>query len=289
MRYRSAALLLGAILGLLPLLASAQTSLWRVSDGRHSLLIGGTVHALGEADYPLPAAFDRAYAEAARLVFETDMAAIEDPAFQRDMAERLSYGEGRQLRDDLRAETYRELQAWCEAHGIPMSLVDHLRPPMVSLVVMMDELQRLGIAGQGVEEYFYRRAQADGKALSALETPRQQLAFIASMGCGQEDALIRNSLRDARDAAGMMGRLKAAWRAGDAAALARLGIAPLRREHPGLYRELLVRRNQAWLGSLRAFLDTPETELVLVGALHLVGEDGLLALLRRHGYRVEAY
>lgn len=274
---------------LLPGLALAQSALWRVSDGRHQLLIGGTVHALGAADYPLPSAFERAYGEASRLVFETDMAVISGVEFQLDMGERLSYtGEG-SLRDDIDAETYRALQAWCEEHGIPMAVVDRLRPPMVSLVVMMTELQRLGIAGSGVEEYFYRRAEADGKALAALETPREQLAFLAGMGCGQEDALIRNSLRDARNAAGMMAELKTAWRAGDAAALERLGIDPLRREHPGLYRDLLVTRNRAWLGPLEALLATPETELVLVGALHLVGEDGLLALLRRRGYRVSAY
>ena len=83
-----------------------------------------------------------------------------------------------------------------------------------------------------------------------------------------------------------------AWargREGDKAALVSLGIEPMQEEFPAIYHSLLVDRNQAWLPQVDAMLQTAETELVLDGALHLVGEDGLLAELARKGYTVQAY
>ncbi len=270
----------------LPSAALAGTSLWQVRDGDRVMYLGGTVHVLAAADYPLPEAFDRAYEQADRLVFETDMQAINSPAFQLQMMQRLTYNDGRSLKDELGARAYGALQAYSHKRGLPMAMLEQFRPAMVSLVIVMTELKRLGINGTGVDEHFYRRARNDGKAVGQLETPQAQLAFIAGMGRGQEDALILNSLRDAEQVAEMMAGMKAAWRSGDLVQLAKLGLEPMRRDYPGLYEELLVKRNQAWLGKLERMLKNPDTELVLVGAMHLVGREGLLEQLRARGYKI---
>ena len=274
------------VLLLLSAAALAETSLWRVRDGDRVMYIGGTVHVLSASDYPLPEAFEQAYGKADALVFETDMQAINSPEFQLQMVQRMTYGDGRTLRDELGEKAYRALQAYSQKRNLPMAMLDQFRPAMVSLVIVMTELERLGINGTGVDEHYYRRAQADGKPTLQLETPQAQLEFIAGMGRGQEDALILNSLRDAEQVEEMMREMKAAWRSGDQARLARVGLEPMRRDYPGLYRDLLVKRNQAWLARLEHLLKSGDTELVLVGALHLVGREGVLAQLRARGYEV---
>ncbi len=266
--------------------ALAETSLWQVRDGERTMYLGGTVHVLAAADYPLPAAFDRAYAQADRVVFETDMQAINSPAFQLQMMQRLTYDDGRGLRDELGTRAYDALQAYSRKRNLPMAMLERFRPAMVSLVIVMTELERLGINGTGVDEHFHRRARADGKPVGQLETPQAQLEFIAGMGRGEEDALILNSLRDAEQVATMMSRMKAAWRSGDLAQLEKVGLEPMRRDYPGLYENLLVKRNQAWLGRLEGMLKNAGTELVLVGAMHLVGHEGLLEQLRTRGYEI---
>ncbi|MCF6362411.1 MAG: TraB/GumN family protein [Gammaproteobacteria bacterium] len=264
----------------------AETSLWQVRDGDSVMYLGGTVHVLAAADYPLPEEFDQAYEQADRLVFETDMQAINSPAFQLQMVQRLTYNDGRSLKDELGAKAYDALLAYSRKRSLPMAMLEQFRPAMVSLVIVMTELERLGINGAGVDEHFYRRAQADGKPVSQLETPQAQLEFIAGMGRGQEDALILNSLRDAEQVADMMSKIKAAWRSGDRAQLVKLGLEPMRHDYPALYQDLLVKRNQAWLVKLERMLKNADTELVLVGALHLVGHEGLLEQLRARGYKI---
>ena len=80
-------------------------------------------------------------------------------------------------------------------------------------------------------------------------------------------------------------RPPAAWRSGDTAALARLMTGEYE-DFPDLYRRLTVDRNRAWVGRLAALLNDRDDYLVVVGALHLVGPESVVDLLRQRGYQV---
>ncbi|MDT8384760.1 MAG: TraB/GumN family protein [Gammaproteobacteria bacterium] len=269
--------------------AFAETSLWRVSKGDHSLFIGGTIHVLRETDYPLPAAFDKAFAAATTLIFETDVAATEDPVFAQQMMQRLMYTDGRSLQDGLSPAVYRQLEKFCAERGVPIVMFQQMRPPAAALTLMMMELQRLGISNAGVDSHYYQRAQAEHKIIGELETPAEQLEFLAGLGEGREDDFVRYSLKDMQQLETVMRDLTEAWRTGDQAKMAQLSLDELRREFPLIYRQLLVERNNNWVPRIEALLNDPATELVLVGALHLVGNEGVLALLRQRGYKIEQW
>ncbi|TQV78238.1 TraB/GumN family protein [Exilibacterium tricleocarpae] len=266
--------------------AGAAGPVWQVSKGERHLFVGGTIHLLSQADYPLPAAFDQAYKQAARVVFEVDIEAVKSPAFQQSMLAQLRYSDGRDLRSVLKPETYRALEQHLSSRGIPAFTVLSLKPGMLAMTLTLIELQRLGLAGTGVDEFYSNRAAADGKALGHLETAEQQLRFLTQLGVGQEDEVVVYTLRDIERLPALMKSMKAAWRSGDNGALQKVGLAPWEKEFPEVYDTLLVQRNNAWMPQLEAMLKTAEVELVLVGALHLVGEHGLLAQLAARGYTI---
>ena len=83
--------------------AYAASSVWQVSKGENSVFIGGTIHVLSDADYPLPAAFEHAYSKSPILVFEADMAKMKTPAFQAAMLRAVSYSDGASLKSALPA------------------------------------------------------------------------------------------------------------------------------------------------------------------------------------------
>lgn len=265
----------------------SETSVWRVSHGANQLFIGGTIHILGAADYPLPAEFDYAYQQSDRLVLETDMEKLQDPDFQRVMMRALSYSDGRNLKSVLSAETFQLLEDYCNSRGIPTDNLLPFKPGMVATTLTILELQRLGLGGVGVDAYFNARAIKDRKELGQLETVESQLAFISSMGQGQEDDLIAYTLEDIKNLPALMGELKQTWRKGDLSSLERVNIIPFKRDFPKIYQTMLVDRNNAWIPQIEAMLRTREVEFILVGALHLVGEDGLLEHLSKRGYEVE--
>jgi hypothetical protein len=274
---------------LLPLSAFATTSLWRVSKDGQQLFLGGTVHVLSPKDYPLPAEFTVAYDQAQKLVFETDLNGMNDPKIQAQWLQKLVYGNGQSLKNHLKPVTYKALADYLAQANIPLETVAQFKPTLVMLTLMMAELQRLGMADSGVDLFFNRKAIADRKSLGQLETVEKQLEVLENMAKGREDELILSTLSDLKQLSTLMTDLKTAWRTGNINKLDEIGVTPMRKDFPALYQSVLVERNNSWLPQIEAFLKTPETELILVGSLHLAGQDGLLAKLQRLGYKIEPF
>lgn len=282
---------IGKISALCLLVASASSfaasPVWKVSKGDQTLFLGGTVHVLSQSDYPLPDAFDKAYKQAKTLAFETDLLAAQTPEFSQQLMAKMMFNDGQTLKSALNAKTYQALEAHLSSRGVPIANMLQFKPSMMSITLTMIELQRLGMAGTGVDEYYFMKGQGDAKSVLTLETPAEQIDFLANLGQGQENEMIELSLKDAKEMPEMMGKLKTAWRVGDNKALAKVALDPWVKDFPQMYNDLIVKRNNNWLPLLEKMLKTPETELVLVGALHLVGDDGVLTLLKKKGYTIE--
>ena len=143
----------------------------------------------------------------------------------------------------------------------------------------MIELRRQGITGIGVDQYYSQRAAADGKARGHLETLAQQVEFIAGLGEGDEEALFAYELAELERLPRLWREISTAWRAGD--------LDALEADFPAAGDALIGDRNRAWMPRIEALFGSAETELLLVGALHLAGAEGLIEQLARRGYRVE--
>jgi len=266
--------------------SAATGPVWQVSKEGRTLYIGGTIHVLSEEDYPLPSVFDTAYQKADILVFEVETAHMQAPSFQRLMLEQSTYTDGVTLKDTLSASTYEQLRQYLASHGRDVNSVAQFKPGMLSILLTLNELQRLGQLGQGVDDFFDAKARRDNKPRQFLETIEQQLGFLSTMGAGQEDELVLYTLKDIRNLSATMAELKTSWRQGNNTRLERLSLTPWVEQFPDIYQSLLVKRNQAWLPKIEAMLATTAVEYVLVGALHLVGDDGVLEGLRQRGYQV---
>jgi len=264
----------------------AGTSVWTVEKDGNRLFIGGTVHLLTASDYPLPPAYEKAYIGSVKVVLETNMQKLQSPEFQAIMMRELSYSDGRNLEQVVNQDTYAALEQFFSKRGIPMAGIIGFKPGMVSIMMTMVELQRLGLAGIGVDAYYSTKSINDQKKLGQLETVETQIAFIASMGAGQVDEMLIYTLADIERLPELMNSMKQAWRRGNLAQLKAVGITPFKNEFPDIYQALIVDRNNAWLPKIEAMVKSREVEFVLVGALHLAGDNGLLAQLVARGYKV---
>lgn len=266
--------------------SQADTSVWAVSDGDRTVYLGGTVHLLRASDYPLPDEFEQAYAAADELYFEVDINAMNDLSTQAQMLQQLTYSDERTLRSVLSDEAYTALQEYTDEVGLPIMMMQKFKPGMVVTTLQVLEFQKLGFTPQGVDSYFNTRAMGDAKSLGALETIAEQIGFLAAMGEGNESEFILVSLEDLNEINDTMEAMIAAWREGDADRLAELFVAEMKEQAPEVYDSLLRQRNLNWLPEIESMFADEDTEFVLVGAAHLVGEDGLLSMLRARGYEV---
>lgn len=265
----------------------AGAPVWKVARGDHHLFLGGTVHVLAPSDYPLPTSFEQAYRQSTMLIFETDMQKMQSPEFQKRLLSETMYADGRSLKTVLKPPTYQRLEKHLASRGVPMAPVENFKPGMVLMTLTAIELQRLGLTATGVDQHFYQRAINDQKDLGELETPEEQLSFIATMGDGREDVFILYTLRDIAKLPELLQAIKEAWRDGDNTRLQNVSLVPFRKEFPVIYDNLIVKRNASWMPKIETLLETEVVEMVLVGAMHLVGDDGLLSQLRAKGCRVE--
>jgi uncharacterized protein YbaP (TraB family) len=269
--------------------AVADTSVWKIQSNGTVTYLGGTCHVLRRSDYPLPKEFETAYADSSVVVFEADIRELSQPETLDLIMRRSTYNDGSRLDNILSARVYGMLKKYCEEIGFPIASLHLLRPSLAVFTLVHFEFQRLGINQTGVDHYFYDKAMAESKQIGVLETVEEQIQLVVSMGEGNEDDFIEHSVHDLRRMKQMMKDLIAAWRAGDENKLDELFVDQMRRDYPNIYQQLLVERNLKWLPKLIAYTQTPEKEFVLVGAGHLVGEDGIIEHLRRRGYTIDKF
>ncbi|MDF2182786.1 TraB/GumN family protein [Neptuniibacter sp. CAU 1671] len=265
----------------------AEGPVWKISDGERLLYLGGSIHVLAEDDWPIPKAFEKAYQASEAVILETDLGQLQQPQTQLKMMQQLVYPAGETLRQHLSESLYAELTAFALERQLNADTFLNLKPAGVMLTLLTAELQRLGIQSAGPDIYFYQRAQSQGKATAGLESVAAHLDYIAQLGMGDEEAFIRQALFDLHETEGLMRSIVLAWRTGDVDLLEHAVIRDMQETYPAVYQSLLVDRNRAWLPQLEALLKTEAVEMVLVGAAHLVGPDGLLKALQDKGYQVE--
>lgn len=266
---------------------SAQTSVWKITSGDHTIYLGGTCHVLRPADYPLPPEFDAAFAAATTLYFETDIARIGEPATQQLLLARGLLPEGQSIESVLKPATWTAVQAYLRDSGVPTANFLRFKPWLLTVTITVIEMQKLGLSLQGVDHFYHRKAVQAGKPVQPLETFERHIDYVTNLGAGHEDEMVLNTVGEVKELPAVLDTLLNAWKAGDVEKLDQTMIADVRTKYPSIYRELFVERNNAWLPQLEQMLRTPAVEFVLVGAGHLAGDDGLLAALRRRGCRVE--
>ncbi|WP_246037039.1 TraB/GumN family protein [Thalassotalea litorea] len=274
-------------LSCMAMFANAKSSVWQVSKDGQTVFLGGTVHVLAQSDYPLPEEFDKAYQQSQVLVLEMDMGAAQTPQFQQAMMQQMMYLDGRTYADALKPETVKRLNAYMTEKGLPIENLKTLKPSMLSITLTMLELQRLGIFGAGVDEFYTLQGKQDAKSFLFLELPEEQIAFLADMGKGYEDEFINYSLDDMNRLGEMMTDMKEAWRQGDSQALVDLSMKDWQEKFPQSYQSLIVERNNNWMDDIEGYFATEDVEFILVGALHLVGDDGVIKALQDKGYAVK--
>lgn len=264
----------------------AQTSVWQASNGENTVYLAGTVHMLRAADYPLPAAFDQAYAQADALYFEINIDDMNAVGAQMTLMEQLMYTDGRNIESVLSPEAYDALTTFTADLGVPMMILQNMKPGMLVSTLEILSMQQLGFTPQGVDMYFHQRAKADGKAIAGFETVEQQIDFLAGMGVGEESEFIMMSLEELEKISTDIEVLVGPWRSGNTQQMNELFVESMKNSAPEAYDLLMASRNLDWMPEIEAMFEDADTELVLVGVAHLIGEDGLIQMLENRGYRL---
>jgi uncharacterized protein YbaP (TraB family) len=261
--------------------------LWSVANRKNVIYLLGSVHFLSSESFPLADAIEKAYVHSNKVVFETDMAGFNDPAFQARTANLGLLPEGQTLQHYVSRQTYSSLEKKIEKLGVSMELFDRFRPWLCALTLAAMELQRLGLnPNYGVDNYYFNKARVDGKEVSFLESVDDQLRLFTEMNKMQEESFLKQTLEDLDVLEAKLSELIEAWASGDTQSLGSI-VGLGFKDHPEIYKRMVVQRNRNWVTQINDLIQKGDNALVIVGAAHLVGNENVLSLLRSKGYKIE--
>jgi uncharacterized protein len=277
-----------ALMQLAPLHAQpARDFIWKVSRPAGALYLVGSVHLLTKDYYPLSPALDTAFKDSDLLVEEADLGEMESPASQFKLLARGLLPGDQSLDKVVSPATYALVTKRVGDLGMPIEPLKRFKPWMLALTLVQLEWQKAGFDGSlGLDRHFYDRAKVDGKIVQGLETVDYQLSLFDDMTNAEQDRMLAESLKDLDKEQASVLTLTKAWQAGDAATVERIVLDDVK-DDLVMYDRLLVNRNRNWLPKLDALLARTGRAFVVVGAAHLIGPDGLLAMFKAKGYKVE--
>jgi uncharacterized protein YbaP (TraB family) len=264
----------------------AESSVWVARSSKATVYLAGSFHMLRASDYPLPAEFFRAYNDSRKIIFEVPPGETESPEYMEKFLSLAIYNDGTTLKEHITTAAYAKAESFCKERNYPLEQYQFFKPTFLVMTLTVSEMNKIGADPQkGIDNFFKDKAIQDGKATGSLETVDQQISLLTSMDASLGSDQILESIEELKQIEVMLGELLAVWRKGDETKMEELYIKDLKL-YPKLYQTLIVDRNNKWVRNIEGYLNGSGNTMVIVGAAHLVGADGLVNLLRKRGYKV---
>jgi uncharacterized protein len=265
----------------------SKATLWKIQGEHNTLYLLGSIHVLSKQAYPLKPALEHAFNDASQVVFEIDLTRFTQRNFKQEFSRTAFYPPGQTLSEKLSPETIELLNNLLPLYGLSLKKVERLKPWFLAEGLSTLTLEMAGFSDRlGVDLYFYRKARAAGKSVLGLETLRDQAEIFSRFNDKQSEQYLLSTIAGLPIYAEMVRKLVNAWKNGDVQLLDRL-LNQDKRADPATYDVLFSRRNSKWVPEIERFAHGNGNYLIIVGAGHLVGDDGVVAQLRKAGYFVK--
>jgi len=264
--------------------------LWKISSKSNSIHLLGSMHVVKADMFPLPAEMEDAYAKSGSLVVEVNTEKIDQAAMLKLVKAKGMYPPGESLSKSVSKETMDSLREYCTRKKLNAANLEPFRPWMVKMTLAVVELQAQGHSTDGIDKHFLKKAAADKKNILEMETAEEQLDLFASFPPQLQEKLLAKTLTDLAGIKELMEKLTSAWKSGDLKAMEKASFGDPAKTSPET-KTMLVKmfdeRNVKMAEKIEGYLNGKDSCFVVVGAGHLVGEQGILQLLRNKGFQIE--
>ena len=261
---------------------------WRVKSPSTTAYLVGSIHLAKPDLYPLNPRIESAFGDSGALVVEVDVTQQGGELVQQVMA-KASYPPGEDITQHVSKEVLQRADTQLQKSGMGVPMFAQFKPWFLAQTVLLMELQRLGFSPtNGIDVYFLRKAKGQKKIME-LETAASQIDLLNSFSDREQELFLLYTIKDIDNTEKNVNEILASWKQGDAQRMEKFLMASVNDmpELRAVYGKLVDDRNESMAKRIDGFLKTQGTYFIIVGSAHLVGEKGLLNLLKRAGYSVE--
>ncbi len=272
-------------------------ALWKAEnpDGSY-LYLFGSIHAADDAVNHLPDYFEKAYAECDALSFEIDMSNLmDDMETAVQMMGDMMYTDGTTIKDHLSEDTYEKLVKLLRDNNVYNSLYDYYKPLVWESLIENIVISQAGLNSEkGVDMVLTNRAKQDGKQIMEVESMDFQMNLFNGFSDELIEMMLAAYVEDAsiEEQAEELKELYARWKSGTMTAedAEEFDESQLTEEEKKLLEEynsgLLINRNENMAEKAAEYSKSGQTVMLVVGAAHYLGDDGIVSLLEKQGMTV---
>jgi uncharacterized protein YbaP (TraB family) len=268
--------------------------LWKADAPAGAVYLLGSVHAVTKAVYPLPESMEKAFLEANTVAVEVDILQ-ENPNYDpveifESYMDTALYPQGETLQKHISKETYRLLIKEFDRYGVDLFELQRIRPWALAGLLSGFETEKAQLDPElGIDRHFLSRAKFRDKRIFELESIEFQAKLFGGFSDTEQEMYLLATLKDISNEFTKMNSMLSAWRAGDVKTLERIinESYPAHSELGAFRRKILTERNKGMLQKIEFLMQEKGIDLVIVGAAHLLGDDGLVTLMRNKGYKLE--
>ncbi len=269
---------------------------WEVSSDDYSgrVHLFGSIHAARPEAYPLPGHIMSAFENAQALAVECDTIAFaEDQDRQMTALRSLAYLDGTTISSHLSAENYKAAVALLRSLGIYAPQYDYYKPVLWTSLLDSYIVSQAGLSyNSGIDDFFTRLAKASGKELLEIESVEYQYDMLGSFSDRLQEIMLEDYLYDGviEDQAESLKRLYASWEDGELSGLLSEDGETQSQEDSEYYEEyvqkMLTDRNLRMVDAAESYIKRGMDVFIVVGSAHMLGDSGMVKLLRERGYTV---
>jgi uncharacterized protein YbaP (TraB family) len=264
----------------------AKNTLWEIKTQTNSVYLQGSVHLLKSDNYPLNHAIKQAFDDSQVLVLETDLANINDQGTKLLFMEKGILPGVKTLDKCISAKTYDLAKRKTSEFGLDIQMFGKFKPWFFAMTIATIKLQELGYNSRyGLDSHFFLKAREQGKKVVGLETVEYQMNLFDSLSDLNQELLVHQTLKELEIIEEMIDVIIDSWSKGDIKRLENTMLKSFK-EYPSIYETFITKRNRNWMTKIESFLKDNKNYMVVVGAGHLTGKDGLILMLKKRGYPV---
>lgn len=261
--------------------AQERPALWKAEEGQSTVYFLGTIHLMTEDVQWYEGAVEEAFRSSKTLIVEvnpSELSRKEQVAIIRELAILPS---GKKLSDIISEKQMGSLEELLQPAGVSKPVIQQWRPWYAGLTATGLAARQAGFHSKyGVDVQLLKKARKQGMEIRQLETFREQLEIFSQLDRDEALYFLRDSLEKQDEMQELFERLKKSWLRADLADLQEVLLDSME-ENPSFYETIYVERNTRWLPEIKKLFEQPGTYFVALGTGHLIGEDGIIARLKK--------